>query len=79
MTTKTYFTVSFFNRHINKQNYRYWSDENPRHFRKGYTQYHMKVKIGVGILGNACIKPLFMQENQLDAVGNIILQEEVRR
>lgn len=91
----------FLNGNVNKQNCRYWSDENPKHFREGHTQYPEKVNVWAGILGNAIIGPLFIQENltgelylnlleevidplitaslenQLDAGGNRILQEDL--
>ena len=91
----------FLNGNVNKQNCRYWSDENPRVFREGHTQYPQKVNVWAGILGNTIIGPLFIEENltgvlylnlleeeidplitisvenQIDAAGNRILQEDL--
>ncbi|KAL1491580.1 hypothetical protein ABEB36_012155 [Hypothenemus hampei] len=53
----------FLNGRVNKQNCRYWSDENLRLFRENNTQYPEKVNVWEGILGNAVLGPLFMEEN----------------
>lgn len=60
----------FLNGNVNKQNCRYWSDENPHIFREGHTQYPQKVNVWAGILGNAIIGPLFIEGN---LTGNLYL------
>lgn len=53
----------YLNGHVNKQNCRYWSDENPHIFREGHTQYPQKINVWAGILGDSIIGPLFIDGN----------------
>lgn len=53
----------YLNGKVNKQNCRYWSDINPHAIREGHTQYPQKINVWAGILGNAIIGPLFINEN----------------
>lgn len=53
----------FLNGEVNKQNCRYWSDENPRLFREGHTQHPQKTNVWAGIYGDKIIGPLFIDEN----------------
>lgn len=53
----------YLNGNVNKQNCRYWSDENPHIFREGHTQYPQKINVWAGILGNKIIGPLFINDN----------------
>lgn len=53
----------FLNGHVNRQNCRYWSEDNPHIFREGATQWPQKINVWAGILGNAVIGPLFIEEN----------------
>lgn len=53
----------YLNGHVNKQNCRYWSDDNPHVFREGHTQFPEKLNVWAGILGNAIIGPIFIDGN----------------
>ncbi|XP_050295593.1 uncharacterized protein LOC126735594 isoform X2 [Anthonomus grandis grandis] len=44
-------------------NCRYWSEDNPHIFREGATQRPQKINVWAGILGNAVIGPLFIEQN----------------
>lgn len=52
----------FLNGTVNKQNVRYWCDENPHVFREGHTQFPQKLNVWAGILGNHIVGPLFLDE-----------------
>ena len=53
----------FFNCNVNKQNCRYWSDENPHLFTEGHTQNPQKLNVWAGILGDRIIGPFFIEGN----------------
>ena len=53
----------FLNGNVNKQNCRYWSDENPHLFTEGHTQNPQKLNVWAGILGDRIIGPFFIEEN----------------
>lgn len=55
--------IRFFNGHVDKYICRYWSDENRRLLKEGYTQYPDKVNIWAGVLGNTINGTLFIEEN----------------
>lgn len=67
----------FLNGKVNKQNCRYWSDENPHQFREGHTQYPQKINVWAGILGNTVIGPLFINGNLTAEVYLNMLDETV--
>uniref|UniRef100_A0A8D8W2K6 DUF4817 domain-containing protein n=1 Tax=Cacopsylla melanoneura TaxID=428564 RepID=A0A8D8W2K6_9HEMI len=48
---------------VNRQNVRYWSDENPRVIREQHSQRPEKINVWAGIMGNHIIGPLFYREN----------------
>lgn len=67
----------FLNGIVNKQNVRYWCDENPHVFREGHTQFPEKLNVWAGILGNHIVGPLFLEETltgqlYLDLLENFI-------
>lgn len=47
----------FLNGKVNRQNVRYWADQNPHVFREGHTQYPQKVNVWAGIMGNHIVGP----------------------
>lgn len=53
----------FLNGHVNKQNCRYWSNENPHRFSEGHTQNPQKLNVWAGILGDRIIGPFFIEGN----------------
>lgn len=50
------------NGHVNKQNCRYWSDENPHWVRETNTQYPEKTNVWAGIIGRQVIGPIFFDD-----------------
>lgn len=65
------------NGEVNRQNCRYWADENPRWMREGHTQRPVKVNVWAGIVGNQVIGPIFFAET-LNGVRYLeFLQEEL--
>lgn len=53
----------FLNGFVNRQNVRYWSDENPRIVREVHSQYPQKLNVWAGILGNHIVGPIFINGN----------------
>ena len=53
----------YLNGHVNKQNCRYWDNENPHVFREGHTQYPQKINVWAGILGDGIIGPIVIPGN----------------
>lgn len=53
----------FLNGNVNKQNCRYWSDENPHIVVEGHTQNPQKLNVWCGILGDKIIGPFFIDGN----------------
>lgn len=49
--------------HVNRQNCRYWSDENPHWMREECTQYPEKVNVWAGIVRNHIVGPFFIDGN----------------
>ncbi|VEN42073.1 unnamed protein product, partial [Callosobruchus maculatus] len=58
MRAHLHFTV-----HVNRQNCRYWTDENPHWMREEHTQYPQKVNVWAGIVGNHIVGPFFIDGN----------------
>ncbi|KMQ82140.1 transposable element tc3 transposase, partial [Lasius niger] len=48
---------------VNRQNMRYWADENPHWMRDSHTQYPQKVNVWAGIILNRIIGPFFIEGN----------------
>lgn len=48
---------------VNRQNYRYWSQENPHWMTDTHTQYPQKVNVWAGIINDRIIGPFFFEEN----------------
>lgn len=67
----------FLNGNVNKQNCRYWSNENPHVFREGHTQNPQKVNVWAGILGNTIIGPLFIEGNLTGDLYLNMLEETI--
>lgn len=67
----------YLNGHVNKQNCRYWHDENPQVFRQGHTQYPQKINVWAGILGDTIIGPLFIEENLNGEIYADMLQRSI--
>lgn len=53
----------YLNGFVNRQNVRYWCDENPHVFREGHTQFQQKLNVWIGILGDHIVGPLFIDGN----------------
>jgi transposase len=51
------------NGQVNRQNYRYWAQENPHWFIENHTQYNEKVNVWAGIVENRIIGPFFFDES----------------
>lgn len=49
--------------HVNRQNCRYWSNENPHWMREEHTQYPEKINVWAGIVGNHIVGPFFIDGN----------------
>lgn len=51
------------NGQVNRQNYRYWAQENPHWYIENHTQYNEKVNVWAGIVENRIIGPFFFDES----------------
>lgn len=72
------------NGNVNKQNCRYWSDENPHIVVEGHTQNPQKLNVWCGILGDKIIGPFFIDGNltgdvYLEMLDNLIEPAIVNR
>lgn len=67
----------FLNGNVNRQNVRYWSDENPHIFRENHTQTPEKVNVWAGILGDHIIGPIFLDENLTGVLYLNLLQNVI--
>lgn len=63
------------NGEVNRQNCRYWANNNPRWMREGHTQHPEKLNVWAGIVGDRVIGPIFFQENLNGARYLDFLQE----
>lgn len=48
---------------VNKQNCRYWSDNNPRWMMEAHTQHPQKVNVWAGIVGDCIVGPFILDDN----------------
>lgn len=53
----------FLNGRVNKQNCRYWDNENPHLYREGHTQTPEKVNVWAAMYGDTVIGPIFIDGN----------------
>lgn len=64
----------YLNGHVNRQNTRYWSDENPHWIQECHTQRPQKINVWAGIVRNTIIGPYFFDENLTGALYLDFLQ-----
>lgn len=64
----------YLNGHVNRQNTRYWSDENPHWMQEYHTQRPQKTNVWAGIVRNTIIGPYFFDENLTGALYLDFLQ-----
>lgn len=69
-----HFTLTAF---ANRNNCRYWSDENPRVFHEVHTQHPQKVKVWAGIYGSHIIGPFFIPGNLNGEVYLELLENDI--
>jgi len=62
---------------VNKQNCRYWNNENPHVFREGHTQFPQKLNVWARILGNEIIGPIFIDGNLTAELYLNLLQNKI--
>lgn len=65
------------NGQVNRQNCRYWADENPHWMREGHTQWPEKVNVWAGIIGDQVIGPIFFNGNLNGETYLQFLEEEL--
>lgn len=63
--------------HVNRQNCRYWSNENPHWMRECHTQHPQKTNVWAGIIGGRIVGPVFFNQNltaelYLDMLQNLV-------
>jgi len=51
------------NRFVNRQNLKYWADNNPHWRRDCHTQYHQKLNVWAEIMGHRIGSPFFIEGN----------------
>ncbi|KAJ8953517.1 hypothetical protein NQ318_023641 [Aromia moschata] len=60
----------FLNGHVNRQNTRYWSQENPHWMQEYHTQHPQKVNVWAGIVRNRIVGLYFFDENLTGALSS---------
>ncbi|EFN84727.1 hypothetical protein EAI_08473, partial [Harpegnathos saltator] len=65
------------NENVNHHNLRYWSFENLHWMRNNKSQYHEKVNVWAGIIGNYLIGPFFFDGNLNSERYEAMLVEEI--
>lgn len=65
------------NGEVNRQNCRYWAEENPHWMREGHTQWPQKVNVWAGIIRDRVIGPIFFEQNLNGARYLEFLEEEL--
>lgn len=65
------------NGEVNRQNCRYWADQNPQWMREGHTQRPEKVNVWAGIVGDRVIGPIFFDTNLTGARYLEFLEEDL--
>lgn len=67
----------YLNGHVNRQNTRYWSQENPHWMQEYHTQRPQKVNVWAGIVRNTIVGPYFFDENLTGALYLNFLQNKL--
>lgn len=62
---------------VNRQNCRYWSNQNPHWIRESHSQYPEKVNVWAGIIGDHVIGPKFFNGNLTGEQYLAFLQEDL--
>ena len=70
----------YLNGSLNKQNGRYWNDEDPHLFREHHTQYPEKLNTWTVVLGDSVVGPFFIPgylngDMYLDILERLIVHE----
>lgn len=62
---------------VNKQNFRYWSNENSHIFVEGYTKYSEKINAWAAIVGYQVIGPMFVNKNLHNEIYLDVLRDVI--
>ncbi len=65
------------NGNVNRQNFRYWFDENPYEILETHTQYPQKLNVWAGIFRNRIIGPFFIDGNLTGEKYLAMLQDQI--
>lgn len=63
--------------HVNRQNCRYWADENPHWMRETHTQRPRKTNVWAGIIGDRILGPFFFDGNLTGPIYLDFLRDDV--
>lgn len=65
------------NGQVNRQNSRYWSDDNPHWMRDTHTQHPQKVNVWAGIFNGRPVGPFFIEGNLTAQMYENMLREQI--